>query len=73
MLKERGIPATMSECRAIDLQIRAEAIKPHVIVSTTHVKLPSKEIPIYNGVPFLTGIGADALADQIADHLRSIN
>jgi len=73
MLKERGVSATMSECRAIDLQIRAEAVKPQVIVSTTHVKLPGKDIPIYSGVPFLTGIGADALADQIADQLRSNN
>lgn len=73
MLKERGIAATMTECKAIDLQSRAESVKPQAIVSTTYVKLPDTNIPIYSGVPFLTGVGASALADQIADQLRTSN
>lgn len=70
MLKERGIAATMKECKAMEVPGMAASFRPDAIVSTTMVKSPSPEIKVYKGVAFLTGVGADALADEIAADLK---
>lgn len=71
LLKERGINATMKECKAVEVPAQVSAFKPDAIVSTTVVKSPSPETKVYRGVAFLTGVGADKLADEIAEDLKS--
>ncbi|WP_027586573.1 PTS sugar transporter subunit IIB [Acidipropionibacterium thoenii] len=70
LLKDRGINATMKECKAVEVPAQASSFKPDVIVSTTVVKAPSADIKVYRGVAFLTGVGADKLADEIAADLK---
>lgn len=72
LLGERGIDATLTECKAIELAGKAQSLRPHAIVSTTMVTLPAGGPRIFKGVPFLTGVGAAALADEIAAHLKSV-
>ncbi|WP_130864734.1 PTS sugar transporter subunit IIB [Acidipropionibacterium timonense] len=71
MLKERGVDAAMKECKAVEVPAQTAAFKPDAIVSTTVVKAPSPQIKVYRGVAFLTGVGADKLADEIAADLKA--
>lgn len=70
LLKDRGINATMKECKAVEVPAQTAAFKPDAIVSTTVVKSPVEGIKVYRGVAFLTGVGADKLADEIAADLK---
>ncbi|AXE39648.1 PTS sugar transporter subunit IIB [Acidipropionibacterium virtanenii] len=70
MLKERGVDATMKECRAVEVPEQTLSFKPDAIVSTTVVKSPLKGVKVYRGVAFLTGVDADKLADTIAEDLK---
>lgn len=70
LLKDRGINATMKECKAVEVPAQTAAFKPDAIVSTTVVKSPAEGIKVYRGVAFLTGVGADKLADKIAADLK---
>ncbi|MCI1748826.1 MAG: PTS sugar transporter subunit IIB [Acidipropionibacterium sp.] len=70
LLKDRGIDATMKECKAVEVPAQSADFEPDAIVSTTVVKSPSADIKVYRGVAFLTGVGADKLADEIADDLK---
>jgi galactitol PTS system EIIB component len=78
-LKKRGYNITTSQCIAAECPSKAKSFNPHVIVTTTKLKIIKSEengkatsfvdgipgIPAYNGVPFLTGIGEEALVDKI--------
>lgn len=70
MLKERGINASMKECRALEVPAQTASFHPDSIVSTTMVKSPDEGIKVFKGVAFLTGVGADKLADEIATYLK---
>ncbi|AFV88652.1 PTS galactitol transporter subunit IIB [Acidipropionibacterium acidipropionici] len=70
LLKDRGVNTTMKECKAVEVPAQTAAFKPDAIVSTTVVKSPSADVKVYRGVAFLTGVGADKLADQIAEDLK---
>ncbi|MDU6338107.1 MAG: PTS sugar transporter subunit IIB [Cutibacterium granulosum] len=71
MLKERDIEAMMKECKTGELSEHAESFEPDAIVSTTVVKAPSESVKVYRGVAFLTGVGDDDLADEIAADLKA--
>lgn len=71
MLAERGVNATMKECKVVDVPTQAKSFEPDAIVSTTVVKSPSPQVKVYRGVAFLTGVGADELADTIAADLKA--
>ncbi len=79
-LKKRGYNATSSQCIAAEVPSKAQSYNPHAIVTTTKLKIVKVEtpdgktihtvdgiptIPAFNGVPFLTGIGEEALVDRI--------
>ncbi|WCC80276.1 PTS sugar transporter subunit IIB [Cutibacterium equinum] len=71
MLRDRGVSATMKECKTAAVADQVESFQPDAIVVTTAVSLPGSQITIYRGTPLLTGVGADELADQIADDLKA--
>jgi len=70
MLAERGIEAETRECKAIELAATIQGWRPDAVVATSAVAAPSPDITIYKGVPFLTGVGAAAAADEIAAALK---
>jgi PTS system galactitol-specific IIB component len=67
--KEAGIPVSVAQCKAAEVRGRAMVFKPHLIVATTNVP-KDLGVPVVNGVPFLSGIGLDALKAQILEILR---
>ena len=79
-LNERGYKVQTSQCIASEVKAKASRFDPHAIVTTTKIKIIKVEnedgsvmhvvddipgIPAFNGVPFLTTIGEEALVDRI--------
>lgn len=64
-LEERGINAEMGQCKISEMKSQVDSFDPHVIVATTQVS-DDYGIPVFNGQPFLTGIGEDEVVDNIA-------
>lgn len=69
MLAERGIDAETRECKAIELAATIQSWRPDAVVATSAVAAPAG-VTIHKGVPFLTGVGAAAAADEIAAALK---
>ncbi|RLC87280.1 MAG: PTS galactitol transporter subunit IIB [Chloroflexi bacterium] len=67
--KEAGIPVKVAQCKAAEVRGRIATFDPHVIVATTPVP-KDLGIPVFNGVPFLSGVGMDALKAQIIEALK---
>ncbi len=65
LLKARGVDAETLECKVAEVASRVGTFRPDAVVSTTPVpgQVPVK---VFSGMPLLTGIGAETLADQIA-------
>lgn len=63
-LADEGIPAVVTQYRVSELS--ADRVDADVIVSTTGMPDEfSRAVPVINGVPFLTGIGEDAVLEQL--------
>ena len=71
VMKERGIQALTAECKASEIAAKVETSPPDVIVATAEVRVKPGDPRVFRGVPFLTGVGEDQLADEIADFLKS--
>jgi galactitol PTS system EIIB component len=78
--KKRGYNVNTSQCIAAEVTSKASSFNPHAIVTTTKLRIKKVEtedgktmhivdgvpgIAAFNGVPFLTGIGEEALVDRI--------
>jgi len=85
-LTARGYNVQTSQCIAAETNMKAGSFRPHLIVTTTKLKIVKVEnngkvmfnidgipnIPAYNGVPFLTGIGEVELVDKICAALEVV-
>lgn len=67
-LAQRGITATTSQCRINDVASNLSGID--VIVTTSRIE-DEFEVPLFNGVPFLTGVGAEGVLDSISELLKN--
>ena len=68
MLAARGVTA---EVEAVDIK----SIKHYIDGADAYVSIVKGEdydIPTFNGIAFLTGAGADAEADKLAEFLKTI-
>lgn len=66
-LKQRGIAASIRQCKAAEVpSLSREA---DLVVTTTPVRI-EKEIPVIQTLAFLTGIGKEAVIQQIVDVLK---
>ncbi len=70
LLNARGIRVETLECKAVEVKSRVPTFRPDAIVSTTPVP-PGSDVKVFSGIPLLTGIGADTLADEVAAYLRA--
>ena len=72
LLTERGIPSVdITECKAIEIVARAEIIHPDLIIHTAEVPLDKlKEYKCFRVLEFITGFGAEEVANQIADYIK---
>ncbi len=70
-LKARGIEIISSQCHSMESPAKVQTFKPHIIVATTPVR-KDLGVPVFKGIPFLTGIGEAELVDQIVATLKSL-
>jgi PTS system galactitol-specific IIB component len=69
MAKEAGIEIEVAQCKAAEIRGKIQTYSPHVIVAMTPV--PSDlGVPVFNGVPFLSGVMLDELKTSILEELR---
>ncbi len=67
LLGERGLDVQTVQCRVQDLP--GMALNADLIVATAQVPF-DVNIPVVDGIPFLTGIGTKEVVDQIEQILR---
>lgn len=68
--REAGIDIETSQCKASEIRGKMQTFSPHLIVATTPV--PSDlGVPVFSGVPFLSGIGLDQLKADIIEALKA--
>jgi PTS system galactitol-specific IIB component len=69
MAKAAGIEIEVAQCKAAEIRGKIQTFSPQVIVAMTPV--PSDlGVPVFNGVPFLSGIMLDELKAAILEALR---
>ncbi|POP33416.1 hypothetical protein C3B58_07560 [Lactonifactor longoviformis] len=69
-MEERHIPVSIMTCSVQDLANRLSGCD--VILSTAQVSFESG-LPVFNGVPLLTGVGDDELLKELADKILEIS
>lgn len=69
--REAGLDVETAQCKASEIRGKIQTFSPHLIVATTPV--PSDlGVPVFNGVPFLSGIGLPQLKRDIVEALKAI-
>lgn len=68
--QEIGINVNTSQCKAAEIRAKVSQWQPDLIVATTPVP-KDLGVPSFNGVPFLSGIGADKLKQDIVNALQA--
>jgi len=70
-MEKRGLDGTytVTQCRVLEIITKSQD-EYDIVVSVAHVP-PGLKIPSINGMPILTGIGAEKVYDEIAEHLRA--
>jgi galactitol PTS system EIIB component len=67
LLKERGIEVMTTQCRVVE--IPSYAPDADLVISTAQV--PFKiDVPVVDGIPFLTGLGVKEVVDKIEAILK---
>ena len=69
-LDKKSIPSRISTGRISDMQSLVNMAKPDVVVATAVSKMDIG-MPIFNGIPLLTGFGVDELINEIVEYLNS--
>jgi PTS system galactitol-specific IIB component len=67
-LEERGLQAHTIQCRVTE--VPNLALDADLVISTAQVPF-DLDIPVVDGIPFLTGIGIKEVIDRIEEILRS--
>jgi PTS system galactitol-specific IIB component len=71
LLKARGVTVTTTSCKAAEIVSKISTVRPHAIVSTTPVAV-KVSVRVFNGLPLISGVGAEKLADEIAAYLKTV-
>ena len=69
-MDERKIPISIMTCSVQDLANRLTGCD--VILSTAQVSFESG-LPVFNGVPLLTGVGDEELLEKLAEKIKEIS
>lgn len=74
LLEERGICSVeVTECKALEIVGLAENLHPDCIIHTAEIPEEQlSEYKIFRCLEFITGFGAEAVADEIAEYLKSL-
>jgi PTS system galactitol-specific IIB component len=67
--KEAGLTVDVLQCKAAEIRGRIATFNPHFVVATTPVP-KDLGLPVFGGIPFLSGVGMDELKAQIIEALE---
>ncbi len=65
-----GLNVNVVQCKATEIEGRIKTFNPHVIIAMTPVS-DNLGVPVFGGIPFLSGIGMEALKENILEALKS--
>lgn len=68
LLEERGLDARMSQCRVSE--VPSVVTGAQAVVATSQVPY-DLDIPVVDGIPFLTGIGIKEVIDKLEEILKN--
>lgn len=68
-LKSKGMDATVTTCRVLEVPNLVAQIHPDIICSAT--QLPKQDVPTIQATALLTGVGADKVFERIYDILNN--
>lgn len=67
-MKERGLAGTYTTTQCKIAEVPTKADDYDFVIATTRV--PDLNVPVINGVPLLTGVGAAKIWDEVAELIR---
>lgn len=67
---QAGITVEVVQCKAGEIRGRVQTVNPHLIVAMTPVP-KDLGIPVFSGLPFLSGVGIDKLKTDLLTVLKS--
>lgn len=68
--EEAGLNVSVSQCKAMEIRGKIETFNPHLIIAMTPT--PSDlGVPVFNGIPFLSGVGMDQLKQDILEAMQA--
>jgi PTS system galactitol-specific IIB component len=68
--KENGIEVEVAQCKAAEIRGKLQTFPADVIIAMTPVP-QDLDIPVFSGVPFLSGVGLDQLKSDLVEALKS--
>lgn len=71
LLQRHNIQANVIKCRFTEIDYYVKTLGKVDLIITTAGFLDRKDIPVLNGVPFLSGIGKEELEKKIIEILKS--
>ncbi len=70
LAKEHGIQVDVAQCKAAEIRGKLQTFPADVIIAMTPVP-QDLNIPVFSGVPFLSGVGLDQLKQDLVEELKS--
>ncbi len=70
-LKKHNIEANVIQCRFTEIDYYVKALGRIDLIITTAGFPERKDVPILNGVPFISGVGREELEKKILEILQS--
>jgi len=68
LLEERGLDVMMSQCRVPEVPSVISGAQ--AVIATSQVPFDI-DVPVVDGIPFLTGIGREEVVDQLEEILKN--
>jgi len=69
--EKAGLNVDVAQCKAAEIRGKIQTYGPHVIIAMTPVP-KDLGIPVFSGIPFLSGIGMDKLSQEILAALQAL-
>lgn len=69
--KRRGVPVKMAKGRVSDMRSLVKMTKPDIVVATSRTKT-EMGVPVFDGVPLLSGRGLDELFAEIFEYVDQL-
>lgn len=69
LAEQAGVAVEVVQCKAMEIRGRVQVFHPRFIVAMTPVP-KDLGVPVFSGVPFLSGIGVDKLKADLLEALK---